>query len=165
MSTLVRKLTADDAEAFHALRLEGLESHPCEFGTAVEEEASLPIGVIEQRLDEGQIYGTFLDGELAALAGFRRYERIKKAHKAELFGVYVAKNARGRGLGEMVVRQVIAVARNDHVEQLLATVASLNEPAKALYAKLGFETFGREPRAQKVGDRYYDQEHLVLILR
>ena len=159
----VRKLSAGDAAAFQALRLEGLLHHPCEFGTAYEEEADLPIGEIERRLDEGEIYGAFQGETLAAVASFRRYERAKKRHKAELFGVYVGQGFRGRGLGESVVREVIAAARGD-VEQLLATVASVNLPAKALYAKLGFEVFGLEPRAQKVGDRYYDQEHLVLML-
>ena len=160
----VRKLTAADAGAFHALRLEGLKNHPCEFGTAVEEEADLSTELIARRLDDGQIFGAFLDDGLAALAGFRRFDRIKKAHKAELFGVYTAQKARGLGLGEAVVRQVIDVAHGDSIEQMLATVASLNLPAKALYAKLGFEVFGIEPRGQKVGDRYYDQEHMVLFL-
>ena len=164
MQPVVRKLTALDAKAFHALRLEGLVHHPCEFGTAYEEEVSMPIDVIERRLEQGEIYGAFDDGDLAAIAGFRRFDRIKKRHKGELFGVYVKKGARGRSLGEAVVRRVIAVARRD-VEQLLATVASLNLPAKALYLKLGFEVFGVEPRGQKVGDRYYDQEHLMLMLR
>ncbi len=160
----VKKLTAADAAAFQAVRLEGLANHPCEFGTAFEEEAGLSLAEIGRRLDEGLVFGAFVDGELAAIAGFRRFDRIKKAHKGELFGVYVKKSARGLGLGEAVVRKVITVARGE-VEQLLATVASLNHPAKALYAKLGFALFGIEPRGQKVGDRYYDQEHLVLMLR
>jgi RimJ/RimL family protein N-acetyltransferase len=164
MMSEVRKLTASDAAAFQALRLEGLANHPCEFGTAFEEEADLPIAEIERRLEESRIYGAFVGDGLAALAGFRRFDRIKKAHKGELFGVYAGKGFRGRGLGEAVVRKIIDVARSD-VEQLLATVASLNLPAKALYAKLGFEPFGHEPRGQKVGDRYYDQDHLLLRLR
>ncbi len=164
MTPIVRKLVASDTIAFQKLRLEGLANHPCEFGTAYEEEAALPINMIERRLDQGRIYGPFLDGELSAIAGFRRDERIKKRHKGELFGVYVAQGARGLGLGEAVVQEIVTVARND-VEQLLATVACLNNAAKALYAKLGFEVFGREPRAHKVGDRYFDQEHLVLFLQ
>lgn len=164
MTVHVRKLGAPDAEAFQALRLEGLLHHPCEFGTAYEEEVCLPIEEIERRLDEGWIYGAFQGGILSAIAGFRQLDRAKKRHKAELFGVYVGRGARGRGLGEAVVRHVISVARDD-VEQLLATVADVNLPARALYAKLGFQTFGHEPRAQKVGDRYYDQDHLVLMLR
>jgi RimJ/RimL family protein N-acetyltransferase len=164
MSTpIVRKLTARDASAFQALRLEGLANHPCEFGTAYEEEVDLPSAEIERRLEQGKIFGAFVDGKLAAIAGFRRFDRLKKQHKAELFGVYVGKEARGKKLGEAVVRHVIAVAKGE-AEQLLATVASLNQPAKALYAKLGFIQFGHEPRAHKVGDRYYDQDHLLLML-
>ena len=163
MTPIVRQLTKSDASAFQTLRLEGLKNHPCEFGTAVEEEAELTLDEIERRLTEGQIYGAFLEEQLAAIAGFRRQDRVKKRHKGELFGVYVQKEARGQKLGEAVVRQVIDVAGTE-VEQLLATVASLNHPAKALYAKLGFEIYGHEPRGLKVGDRYYDQEHLVLML-
>lgn len=164
MLPILRKLAAEDAPAFQALRLEGLANHPCEFGAAIEEEADLPISEVERRLEEDQIYGAFVDGKLAAIAGFRRFERIKKQHKGKLSGVFVSKDFRGKGLGEAVVRQVIAFARGE-VEQLLATVANLNHPAKALYAKLGFEVFGCEPRAHKVGDRYYDQDHLVLMLK
>lgn len=161
---IVRKLTASDADAFQALRLEGLVNHPCEFGAAFEEEAELPTCEIERRLEHGQVFGAFLDGRLAAIAGFRRFDRLKKQHKAELFGVYVGKGARGKKLGEAVVRRVIEVAKSE-AEQLLATVASLNHPAKSLYAKLGFTQFGHEPRAHKVGDHYFDQDHLVLMLK
>jgi hypothetical protein len=33
-----------------------------------------------------------------------------------------------------------------------------------LYRSLGFESFGVEPRAMRVGDRFYDEEHMVLRL-
>lgn len=160
----VRKLNASDAKAFQIVRLEGLSNHVFEFGSALEEEADLRIDEIGARLDQGQVFGAFLDGELQAIAGFRHHDRLKKRHKAQLFGVYVRREARGFGLGEAVVRHVIEAASNE-VEQLLATVASINAPAKALYAKLGFVTYGREPRAHKVGDHYVDQDHLVLMLR
>lgn len=163
MTAVLKKLTAADAATFQALRLEGLANYACEFGTAYEEEAGLALDVIAERLEHGMIFGAFIDGHLRAIAGFRRFDRQKKQHKAELFGVYVAKKARGLGLGEAIVRHVVDQARGE-VEQLLATVASLNRPAIALYAKLGFEPFGHEPRAHKVGDRYFDQDHLVLML-
>lgn len=163
MTAFLKKLTAADANTFQTLQLEGLANYPCEFGTAYEEEVDLALDVIVERLEEGMIFGAFVDGCLQAIAGFRRFDRQKKQHKAELFGVYVAKDARGLGLGEAIVRHVVDQARGE-VEQLLATVASLNQPAKVLYAKLGFEAFGHEPRAHKVGDRYFDQDHLVLML-
>ena len=37
--------------------------------------------------------------------------------------------------------------------------------ARHLYESLGFVAFGREVRAVKVGDTYYDEEFMVLDLR
>ncbi len=162
MTALLKKLTAANAKAYQTLRLEGLANHPCEFGAAYEEEADLSLTAIGARLDEGSIFGAFVDGELLAMAGYRRSDQLKKQHKGQLFGVYVSKKGRRQGLGEAVVRHVIDKAMSE-VEQLLATVASLNHPAKALYEKIGFVTFGHEPRAHKVGDRYFDQDHMVLM--
>jgi len=34
-----------------------------------------------------------------------------------------------------------------------------------LYRSLGFRTFGTQQRALKLGDRYVDQEHMVLDVR
>jgi len=163
MTALLKKLTAADAEAYQHLRLEGLWNHPCEFGAAFEEEADLPLEDVGKKLERGLIYGAFLNGRLLAVAGYRRLDGLKKQHKGQLFGVYVAKDGRGQGLGESVVRHVIEKAKMD-VEQLIATVASLNLPAKALYEKLGFVVFGHEPKAHKVGDRYFDQNHMVMML-
>ena len=162
MTAVLTKLSAADAAAFQALRLEGLAHHPSEFGAAYEEEADLPLGEVAKRLDASSIFGAFVDDRLLAIAGFCRSGRIKKRHKGELFGVYVSREARGRGLGETLVRHVVSKAKTE-VEQLLVTVVSENLAAKRLYAKLGFETYGHEPRAHRVGDRYFDQTHMVLI--
>jgi RimJ/RimL family protein N-acetyltransferase len=39
-----------------------------------------------------------------------------------------------------------------------------NAAAQALYRSLGFKSFGIEPRAMRVGDKFYDEEHMVLQL-
>ena len=144
------------------MRLEGLANHPSEFGAAYEEEADLTLDDVAKRLEASSIFGAFVDGRLRAIAGFRRSEGIKKRHKGEMFGVYVSRETRGRGLGEVIVRHVISKAKTE-VRQLLVTVVSANLAAKRLYAKLGFEIYGQEPRAHKVGDRYFDQTLMVLI--
>lgn len=164
MTVVLKKLTHNDAEAYQTLRLEGLAAHPCEFGAAYEEEADLSLAEVGTKLDKGMIFGAFVQGELRAIAGYRRFAQLKKHHKAALFGVYVGKNGRRQGLGKAVVRHVIDSVKVE-AEQLVATVASLNLPAKSLYEQLGFVTFGHEPRAQKVGDRYFDQDHMVLMLK
>lgn len=163
MTVLLKKLTAADARTYQTLRLEGLAAHPCEFASAYEEEVDLSLEEVGARLDEGTIFGAFAQGKLLAIAGYRCCQQQKKRHKAALHGVYVGKAGRRQGLGEAVVRHVIDQARSD-VEQLIATVASLNLPARSLYEKLGFITFGHEPRALKVGNRYFDQDHMKLML-
>jgi hypothetical protein len=39
-----------------------------------------------------------------------------------------------------------------------------NAAARALYVSAGFEAFGLERRALRVGDRYVEEEHMVLHL-
>jgi hypothetical protein len=33
-----------------------------------------------------------------------------------------------------------------------------------LYRSLGFKTYGVEPRGLRIGDRYFDVEHMVLFI-
>ncbi len=46
----------------------------------------------------------------------------------------------------------------------MLTVTQTNDAARTLYESEGFRSFGVEPRAIRVGDRYYDKNHMVLFL-
>jgi ribosomal protein S18 acetylase RimI-like enzyme len=70
---------------------------------------------------------------------------------------------RRNGVGSALMAGMIEHART-RVDQLHAAVVITAEPARALYRKLGFQPYGLEPRALKVGDEYFDQELLVLRL-
>ena len=100
---------------------------------------------------------------MCGIAGLEIPPARHKRHKGTLFGVYVRPDRRRAGLGEALVGAVIAHARG-RVEQLHAAVVVTAAPARALYRKLGFQPYGLEPRALKVGDQYFDQELLVLPL-
>jgi RimJ/RimL family protein N-acetyltransferase len=157
-----RQLSGVDAKSFQALRLEALERHPAAFAAAPEEEAGRSLDEIALRLDEGTVFGAFIESRLVGSAGFFRPDRIKKRHKGVLWGLYVQAAVRGRGLGRALVERVIAHAR-DRVQQLHATVSTTNLAARQLYLQLGFRVYGLEPRGLKVGDRYFDQELMVLL--
>ena len=49
--------------------------------------------------------------------------------------------------------------------QILLSVTETQTAAIGLYRSLGFESFGREPLALKIGDRAIDEEYMVLRLR
>jgi len=50
------------------------------------------------------------------------------------------------------------------VEQVVLTVVCGQEAAMDLYRSLGFKTYGVEPRGLRIGDRYFDVEHMVLFI-
>ena len=159
----VRLLRGADAGPFQALRLEALERHPVAFAAAHHEEADQPLIEVAQRLDAGAVFGAFADGRLAGTAGLAIPQREKKRHKGVLWGVYVREAARGQGIGRALLDAVIGHAAG-RVEQLHATVTTGNRAARELYRHLGFRSYGLEPRGIKVGERYFDQELLVLML-
>lgn len=156
-------LGPEHAGAFRALRLEGLEHHPCAFAAAHDEELGQSAADAAERLAQQAVFGGFLGDTLVGVAGFATPALVKKMHKGLLWGVYVQAAVRGQGLGRALVSRVIDHARA-RVAQLHAAVATENTIACGLYRDLGFTTYGIEPRALKVGDRYRDQELMVLML-
>jgi hypothetical protein len=48
------------------------------------------------------------------------------------------------------------------LEQITLAVGSDQTGAKRLYSSLGFEAFGQERHALRLGDAYVDQDHMVL---
>jgi ribosomal protein S18 acetylase RimI-like enzyme len=165
----IRRLAPADAAAYRALRLRGLDEHPDAFTSSVEAEAAKPLSVTEDRLaptGSYVVYGAFVHGTLAGVVGFAREARAKNRHKAVVFGMYVAPDFSRRGVARALVRHLIATAKEEAgLEQLVLTVTHSNESARWLYESEGFRSFGIEPRAIRVGDRYYDKNHMVRFLR
>jgi RimJ/RimL family protein N-acetyltransferase len=166
---LIRQLTPLDAPSFQSLRLRGLEEVPTAFASSYEEEADSPLEVIESRLAarEGRgVFGAF-DGErLVGIAGLRRESHRKLNHKAFIWGVYVAPDARGSGVSQRLIGEVLAFARSmPDVAQVNLTVNAGNAAAIRLYALLGFEEFGLERNSMIVDGHGYDEMLMALRLR
>lgn len=168
MALKVRTLTVDDADEYRALRLRALREEPEAFGSSWEEESARPPEVAIARLQAtNQIaFGGFDDhGNLAGMVWLFRHDGIKTQHKADVISMYVASEARGQGLGRMLLEAAIARARETPgLEHLLLAVVTTNTGARNLYRSLGFEPYGREPLALKLGNRYLDEEMMVLFL-
>lgn len=169
MQTEIRLLAPDDASEWARLRLESLQSDPEAFSSSPEDHQSLKMEDVRKRLDASSsgffIVGAFADGRLAGMAGFHREQGAKSCHKGRVWGVYVTPAARGKGFGRKVVEEVLQRgAAIEGVEHILVSVVSTQTAAASLYRSLGFELFGREPRALKVAGRYIDEEHLILAL-
>ena len=159
----VRRLREADAEAYRAIRLEALERFPEAFQSTYESAAELPLEAYVQRLERYALFGGFIGDELAGFVGLHRFTNQKIRHKAILWGMYVREAARGTGVAEAMVAAVLDHARGQ-VEQILISVITNNERARHFYEKMGFQAYGLEKRAFKIGEDYYDEEFRVLFL-
>ncbi len=65
------------------------------------------------------------------------------ASEAAIYAVWVAPSARGRGVGDALLRSAINHARQSGYTRVVLDVSDVNESAQALYARHGFTRTGR----------------------
>ena len=166
----IRFLTGDDASEYWRLRLESLEGDPEAFSASALEHRSLSLEEVRKRLGfEGSdqfVVGAVHEGRLIGTAGFYREKNLKTRHKGRIWGVYVTPASRGAGVGKRMLQKALEhAAELEGVEQVLLSVAATQTAAIRLYCALEFEIFGCEPRALRIGDRFIDEQYLVLRLK
>jgi ribosomal protein S18 acetylase RimI-like enzyme len=164
---VVRVADAGDAEALWGLRLEALTSEPDAFAESAEEHRQTTVEGFAARLVGGTpdsfVVVACEDGAVVGMAGFFREPRAKRRHKGVVWGVYVRREARGRGIAREMLQEVVRRARGfEGLTQIHLSVRVGAEAARGLYASLGFGTFGIEPDSLRVEGRRIDQEHMFL---
>jgi RimJ/RimL family protein N-acetyltransferase len=160
----VRLLDPHDAEQFKALRLLAIDNSPTAIWPTRQEELTRSIDEIVARIRPTltqAVFGAFESEMLIGITGVRREPLCQVNHKATIWGVFVNPSYRGRGIAQTLLSAATTHAAEEwDAIQLMLCVNAENLPAKTLHASHGFQTFGLEPRAMKVGDRYYDEEHM-----
>ena len=164
----IRLLTDLDAQDYQQLRLRALQTNPESFGSTYEREVEFTLDTVKERIRPTQdkfVLGAFDGDSLVGMARFVRETEQKTKHKANIYGMYVAPEMRGSGVGRAILLEIIDRAKKEEgIEQIHLTVISTNHTAKKLYQSLGFKTYGIEPKALKDNDQYYDEDLMVLFL-
>lgn len=143
MEPVLRVISGDDWAAFRSLRLRALADSPTAFGAVLADVEAQPEAMWRDRADgPGPLLMGFDGDEPVAMGGL-----FVPADSPDAFvwGMWVAPEARGQGLGARVLRELL-----EHARRLGRTVSlhvtDGNDGARRLYEAHGFVGTGeREP--------------------
>jgi len=166
VSTEVRRLASEDAEAFSQLRRELVSDNPLPMGLTFEEELSRPLEGFRKQLSSPEpnaVFGVMVSDELVATAAVSRVSSFPSSgHKMLMWGVFTSPRFRRRGLSRLVVAHAIRHAFDSGALRINLLAYVPNEAAIALYRTLGFVEFGTEPEAVYLNGQYFDGVHMSL---
>ena len=153
MTPSIRKIRADEGPTLRALRLRALADAPTAFGSTLAREQAFTDDIWSERAQRGASgvdNVTFVaehDGRwLGIVTGLARDPDVPDDPRPEIVGMFVAPEARGRGVGAALVDAVVGWARARRATGLTLWVTATNTPALALYERCGFRPTGeRKP--------------------
>ncbi len=167
MNIVIEKASPADANALlEYLKQLGGETDNLTFGeeglplTVEEEEAYIiqsnnsPNELMLLAKDNGKIIGD---------AGLSRLPR-RLGHRGDL-GIGVLKEYWNKGVGTLLLNEVINYAKNNSFEFIDLQVRSDNLAAIHLYEKFGFQKFGEHPAFFKIGRDYIPFDYMYLKIR
>ncbi|MFE4762243.1 GNAT family N-acetyltransferase [Bacillus mycoides] len=164
----IRQLNPTDAEKYLSIRLEALQDSPYAFASSYEEEKNQTAEKYKNRFSTPVntfTFGAFEESQVVGIVTLIREQTLKLNHRANIVAMYIKPKKRGIGLGKALISKAVEKANSlEGIEQIYLSVVTTNIPAKKLYASCGFEIFGKDKKALKFDNTYYDEEHMVLIL-
>jgi ribosomal protein S18 acetylase RimI-like enzyme len=160
----IRPLTPDDAVQYASLWQEALVNQSQFFRIALADD---PEQHIPTRFTPDSLtIGAFDESRLVGSVSLERDSRVKFAHKALLFKMFVHPDAGGKGVGRRLMNEVMKLtSKVTELRQIYLTVLASNTRAAELYQSLGFLTFANEPQAVCIDDTYVDELQMVYFLR
>src|SRR5688500_5867870 len=126
----IRRLTTKDAPAWRELRVRMLREHAEAFGEHVEDFLLRTPAELETRVIEGNVFGAVLEGTLVGSAGWRPEQGRKRAHIGMIWGMYVAPEARSRGIGGALLDTMLGEIRDSGRSLAQLSVAEPNVIAR-----------------------------------
>jgi ribosomal protein S18 acetylase RimI-like enzyme len=166
----IRKLISSDYEIFYNMRIKMLESSSQNYTAGLHDWKNASKEQIVAFLKESEgpsdnfVLGAF-SGELVGMVGFRSEVRESLRHKGNTWGLFEDSNFQQLNIEEALLKAVIESTRTYSDFEYIRTVQNASSYDKLkLFLSFGFKEYGREERSLRVGEKYYDQVYLKLIV-
>jgi ribosomal protein S18 acetylase RimI-like enzyme len=138
---MIERLRRGDGARLRAIRLRALADAPEAFGSTLAESEARSVVEWEAQIEA---LPTFVWREGGADLGMvRGAPHDSDPDAGYLISMWVAPEARGRGVADALVGEVVAWARGRGLHRLVLDVGEHNVPARRLYGRLGFVASGR----------------------
>jgi ribosomal protein S18 acetylase RimI-like enzyme len=157
-------LTVDDLEVFRDIRGEALQMFPQTFHSLEEDQGGDAAVAAYRQWLSGTMLGAFARQNLVGIAGLYVSSDARSQHRGRIYTVYVREACRGKGVGDGLIKELLALAAV-HVEQVHLDVLVNATDAIKTYKRNGFEIYGTDPRAVRVGDSTYDKYLMMKMVR
>jgi ribosomal protein S18 acetylase RimI-like enzyme len=139
---IVRRLGSDDWQLLRTVRLASLADAPYAYGSTLALEREYTEADWRVRLERPtNVHAVAeLDGEPVGMTG--AYHHKHEPDIAYIFGVWVSPAARGRGVGDATLREVLGWATERGDQRVMLHVVETNEHARKLFLRNGFSPTG-----------------------
>lgn len=146
---VIRHASVSDAKAVMEIyelthrQTDFLSSYPGEAGLTLEKECRF-LEERERSLRDVHLCAV-VDGKIVGTAGMEAISRLEKMRHRANFGIGIDRAYWGLGIGSALTEACIECAEKAGYLQIELEVVAKNRTAVALYEKLGFREYGRNP--------------------
>ncbi len=169
MTVLVRSIAEDEVDALYQLRLRALGEDPDAFDQTVEDmedKGVAPIAEFVASATAGRDLVLVAAGSegLVGLALVSHSRRPRSHHRARLWGMWVAPEARRQGVGDGLVRGAVNWCRKRGIEMVDLWVVTDHFQAIRVYERAGFRICGTTRDGMRWHGRPQDEHQMTLHL-
>ena len=105
-----------------------------------------------------------LDGNVVGFGMYSEF-RFREAYKFTVeHSVYVNENFHGKGIGKLLLQELIVLARKQKLHTMIAVIDSENQGSVEFHEKFGFKTVGIIEESGYKFDRWLHSVFMQLIL-
>jgi ribosomal protein S18 acetylase RimI-like enzyme len=155
-----------DWRDLRAIRLEALRSEPAAYSSSYEETLEWSDEDWRRRLTNDHrlhLLARVQNRPIGIVGGYLGSDEGDDI-VAEVFGMYVTSEYRGRGIGRLLLTALIDhLSALPQISMIRLGVTETQDPARTLYESVGFQVVGKADEGIVMNDRRYDE--LIMELR